>query len=145
MRLYDESNRLDRIAALRLYTEGSAWFSGDADRKGAIAVGQLADLALLSLDYFTVPEEEIRGIESLLTVVDGKVVHAAGEFGGLAPPPLPVSPDWSPTGRYGGYYRGSRAAAAHADGYASAPHRHAKIRLPYEDRFRNPGCDCFAY
>ena len=139
MRLYEENNRLDRSAALRLYTEGSAWFSGDDGRKGAIAAGQLADLALLSADYFTVPEEEIRGIESLLTIVGGKVVYAAGEFGGLAPPPLPVSPDWSPTGSYGGYYRGSAA------GYASALHRHAKILLPDEGKFWNPGCDCFAY
>ena len=61
-----------------------------------MVAGQLADLAVLSADYFTIPEEEIRGIESLLTIVGGKVVYGAGEFGGLAPPPLPVSPDWSP-------------------------------------------------
>ncbi|GAC1448900.1 MAG: hypothetical protein PVSMB11_10360 [Desulfuromonadaceae bacterium] len=145
MRLYDENNRLGRSAALRLYTEGSAWFSGDDGRKGAITAGQLADLALLSADYFTVPEEEIRGIESLLTIVGGKVVYAAGDFGALAPPPLPVSPDWSPTGRYGGYYRGKGASIPHAEGSASAPHRHANILLPAENKFWYPGCDCFAF
>ena len=53
--LYDENNRLDRTSALRLYTEGSSWFSGDAGKKGRIVAGQLADLAVLSADYFAVP------------------------------------------------------------------------------------------
>ena len=62
--LYPEANRLDRMEALRRYTVGSAWFSGEEDKKGAIVPGQLADLAVLSADYFSVPEEEIKGIES---------------------------------------------------------------------------------
>jgi len=112
MQLYPEANRLGREEALRLYTAGSSWFSGEEGEKGMLAPGQLADLAVLSVDYFTVPEEEIRGIESVLTIVGGKVVYGAEEFGSLAPPPLPVSPDWSPTGRYGGYHRGAATAAA---------------------------------
>src|SRR5687768_8765117 len=67
--LYPEANRLDRTEALRRYTVGSAWFSGEEDRKGSIEVGKLADLAVLSADYFQVPEEKIKRIESLLTVV----------------------------------------------------------------------------
>ena len=58
--------------------------------------GQLADLVVLSKDYFSVAEEEIKGIESVLTIVDGKVVYAAGHFSPLAPPPIPVLPEWSP-------------------------------------------------
>src|SRR5205085_451484 len=57
--LYTDGNRLDRLEALRRYTIGSAWFSGDEDKKGAIREGQLADLAVLSADYFSVPEEGI--------------------------------------------------------------------------------------
>src|SRR5213078_2480989 len=91
--LYPEGNRLDRLEALRRYTVGSAWFSGEEDHKGALAPGLLADLAVLSADYFSVPEEEIKGIESVLTMVGGKVVYGAGEFASLAPPPLPVLPD----------------------------------------------------
>ena len=102
--LYPEANRLDRAEALRRYTVGSAWFSGEEDKKGAVEVGKLADLAVLSADYFSVPEEEIKRIESVLTVVGGKVVYGAGEFERLAPPPLPVSPDWSPVKAYGGYH-----------------------------------------
>src|SRR5262249_41702438 len=83
--LYPEANRLDRAEALRRYTVGSAWFSGEEDRKGSIEVGKLADLAVLSADYFQVPEEEIKGIQSVLTVVGGKVVYATGDFEKLGP------------------------------------------------------------
>src|SRR5207344_1896009 len=61
--LYTEENRLDRAEALRRYTAGSAWFSGEEAKKGSIAPGQIADLAVLSADYFSVPEEEIKAIE----------------------------------------------------------------------------------
>src|SRR5205085_6834297 len=91
--LYPEGNRLDRAEALRRYTQGSAWFSGEEDKKGAIRSGQLADFAVLSADYFSVPEEEIKAIESVLTVVDGKVVFGTNEFADLSPPPIPVLPE----------------------------------------------------
>ena len=83
--LYPEANRLDRAEALRRYTLGSAWFSGEEHKKGSIDVGQLADLAVLSADYFSVPEQDIKSIESVLTIVGGKVVYAAGDFKRLAP------------------------------------------------------------
>ena len=111
--LYPEANRLDRTEALRRYTVGSAWFSGEEDKKGSIEVGKLADLAVLSADYFQVPEEEIKRIESLLTVVDGKVVYAAGDFAKFAPQALPVSPDWSPIKEYGGYRLSRVASPSH--------------------------------
>ncbi|MFL5342745.1 MAG: amidohydrolase [Gemmataceae bacterium] len=148
--LYPESNRLDRAEALRRYTEGSAWFSGEEDKKGAIAVGQLADLAVLSADYFAVPEEQIKRIESVLTMVGGKVVYGTGEFERLAPAPLPVNPDWSPVKAYGGYYQ-SHAAHANQCAYSGLLHQllHAlgeKARGLTSD----PGpvglpCECFAF
>jgi len=95
-RLYGNANRLERAEALRLWTAGSAWFSGDDGKKGMLARGQLADLAVLSADYFSVPEEAIKSLESVLTILGGDVVHAAAPFNALAPPPLPVSPSWSP-------------------------------------------------
>lgn len=57
--LLNAENRLSRGEALRLYTIGSAWFSGESELKGRIAPGQFADFALLNADYFSVPEEEI--------------------------------------------------------------------------------------
>jgi predicted amidohydrolase YtcJ len=101
--LYPRSNLLDRETALRMWTEYPTWFSNSEGRSGRIAVGQLADLAVLSADYFTVPDNEIRQIESVLTLVGGEPVFAADEFSELAPPPPPAMPDWSPVTVYGGY------------------------------------------
>ena len=102
--LYDDANRLDRTEALRLWTVGSAWFSDEQEKKGALVLGMLADLAVLSADYFSIPDESIKHLESVLTIVGGKVVHATDEFRSLAPPPLPVLPEWSPVARRGGYH-----------------------------------------
>lgn len=112
-RLTEDEGLLSREEALRLYTQGSAWFSGEAGRKGQLVVGQLADLALLSDDYLTCPSDAIRRIESLLTVCDGRIVHAAGEFARLSPPLPPVSPGWAPTARHGGYANEAPAAHEH--------------------------------
>jgi predicted amidohydrolase YtcJ len=105
--LYSLEDRMSRDEALRLFTAGSAWFSGEEDVKGTIAPGKLADLAVLSADYFTVRDEEIKDIQSVLTVVDGRVVHGSSEFQSLAPPLPPASPSWSPVRSFGG------ATAAH--------------------------------
>jgi predicted amidohydrolase YtcJ len=106
MQLAPPNNRLSREEGLRLYTVGSAWFSGEEEVKGRIAPGQFADFAILSADYMTVPEEQIRRIESVLTVTGGDVVYSAGPFATFAPEPLPpVSPAWSPVAAFGGYQR----------------------------------------
>jgi len=102
-RIYTGANRFERMEALRLWTVGSSWFSSDDGKKGALAPGQLADCAVLSADYFSIPEDRIKDLESVLTIVGGKPVYAAAEFKDLSPPPLPVSPEWSPVAAYGGY------------------------------------------
>lgn len=146
--LYDEKNRLCRNTALRLYTEGSAWFSGDEGKKGRVCTGQLADLAVLSADYFTIPEEEIKGIASLLTVMDGKIVHGSGDFANLAPPLPPVSPDWAPTGVYGGAYQHAPATANgvanHNRACGNPLHQHTH-RVIGEHGSWGIGCTCFAF
>jgi len=76
----DRSQNVSREEALRMYTIGSAWLTFDEARKGSIEVGKLADLAVLNADYLTVPEDQIPKIESLLTIVGGRVVYAAGPF-----------------------------------------------------------------
>jgi predicted amidohydrolase YtcJ len=72
-----------RQQALRFYTKGSAWFSHDDDARGSLEAGKLADLAVLSKDYLTVPVAEIGDIESVLTMVGGKIVYAAGSYKSL--------------------------------------------------------------
>jgi len=101
--LHDEADRLSREESLRLYTHGSAWFSHEDDRKGTLEPERFADLAVLSDDYFTVAPDEIRGLESVLTVVGGRVVYGVGEYAKLAPALPPVSPDWSPVRTVGSY------------------------------------------
>jgi predicted amidohydrolase YtcJ len=72
-----------RGEALRIYTEGSAWFAHDENRRGRLMPGMLADLAVLSDDYFTMPVSDIVKIKSLLTMVGGQIVYVSGPFSGL--------------------------------------------------------------
>ncbi|EZH76076.1 amidohydrolase, partial [Ectopseudomonas composti] len=103
---------LSRATALQLFTHGSAWFSSEQGKKGQIKVGQLADLVALSADFFSIEEEQIKWLESVLTVVGGKVVHGTGEFDKLAPPTLPVLPDWSPVAMVPGHWKPAAAPMA---------------------------------
>jgi hypothetical protein len=124
---------------------GSAWFSGEETKKGAIAAGQLADLAVLSANYFAVPEDEIKGIESLLTIVGGAVVHAAGQFASLTPPPLPVLPEWSPVAAHRGFHRShGDGKGASASGRAGHSLLSLLLGLPCAGALWGAaGCDCF--
>lgn len=146
--LYPDSNRLDRMEALRLYTVGSSWFSSEEGKKGSITPGQLADLSVLSADYFSIPEEQIKRLESVLTLVGGRVVFAVGDFERLGPRPLPVSPDWSPIKTYGGY---ARKGVAHAQTRRQV-HDHVQPLRANAHRWVLGesglwflGCDCFAF
>jgi hypothetical protein len=79
----DRDELPSREEALRLYTKGSAWFTRDDEKRGMLAPGRLADLAVLSKDYASVGADEIGGIESLLTMVGGRIVYASGPFAAL--------------------------------------------------------------
>jgi predicted amidohydrolase YtcJ len=103
LRIWQPADALSRFDALRLMTRGSAWMSGEEDLKGRIAPGQYADLVVLPRDYFTMPADGIRKLESVLTIVNGKVVYGAGPFAPLAPASAPVEPAWSPVKAYGGF------------------------------------------
>jgi predicted amidohydrolase YtcJ len=69
-----------RLEALRLYTQGSAWFSHDEARRGELEVGMLADLVVLSRDYLKVPVKDIGRIRAVLTIVGGRVMYAGKQF-----------------------------------------------------------------
>ncbi|HWV98187.1 MAG TPA: amidohydrolase family protein, partial [Candidatus Acidoferrum sp.] len=162
--LYSEANCLSREEALMLYTKGSSWFSGESGKKGALAAGQLADLVVLTDDYLSVPEERIKSIESVLTIVDGKIVHATNEFASHAPPAIPVLPEWSPVKVFGGYgapldvRKAARAgvpmpqhqhdAEGHHHGCVHAGHQLLAGIEAARNRyagFFGSGCDCFAF
>ncbi|WP_199730886.1 amidohydrolase [Luteimonas sp. 100069] len=99
-----DDNRLTRAEALALFTVGPAWFVQQENEMGRIAPGQLADFALLTKDYFNVPEEEIKTISSVLSVVDGRIVYGAQDYADLAPRLPPTLPEWSPMKYFGGHY-----------------------------------------
>jgi predicted amidohydrolase YtcJ len=101
LQIYPQRNCIDRETALRMWTENVTWFSNEEGKKGRIEAGQLADLIVPDRDYFTCPQSEIADITADLTVVGGKVVHAAepsrnwiktraaaGDAGLVAGPPL---------------------------------------------------------
>jgi len=142
--LYNEDNRLERTEALRLYTVGSSWFSSEDGKKGSLAPGQLADLAVLSADYFSIPEDEVKRLESVLTIVGGKIVYASEPFSKLAPPALPVSPDWSPVKQYGGYCR-SPSANAGANLHSTKAVSQSRSHIWHPRHLWDFGCDCFAF
>ncbi len=141
--MYPEANRQSRMDALRLWTVGSSWFSGEDGKKGAIVPGQLADLAVLSADYFSVPDEEIKQLESVLTIVGGRPVYAAEEFSSLAPPPPPVLPEWSPVRTYGGYARPAMVPVLTRSGTRDVhAHGRAHSHTIADNGF---GCLCWAF
>jgi predicted amidohydrolase YtcJ len=72
------NQQLTRQEALRLFTHGNSWFLRMEDKIGSIEPGKLADLVVLDRDYFAVPDAEIKQIRSVLTVVNGKIVHTTG-------------------------------------------------------------------
>jgi predicted amidohydrolase YtcJ len=164
LRLYPQSNCLDRETALRMWTENVTWFSNEAGKKGRIKVGQFADLVVPDRDFFACAESEIPDITSDLTVVGGRIVYGARDFKSLddaAPPP--AMPDWSPVRNFGGYgnwanagkkAQGVAARAMHACGCRPAcpvhGHDHARALLgtiPVSDLksfWGALGCACWA-
>ncbi|MCP1649715.1 amidohydrolase [Pseudomonas nitroreducens] len=151
--LYPEG--LSRDVAIQLFTHGSAWFSSEQGKKGMLKAGQLADLAVLSEDFFSVEEEAIKTIESVLTVVGGKIVHGDREFDKLAPPSIPVVPEWSPVAMVPGHWRPQAPLqqAVHQCVGSCGVHGHSHERarqssVPVSD-FQGFwgafGCSCFAF
>ncbi|MDB5804083.1 MAG: amidohydrolase [Betaproteobacteria bacterium] len=123
-KLQGDRNLLDRTEALRLYTAGGAWMSNEENKKGTLEPGRLADLIVLSDDYFNMPVENIRNLESMLTMVGGKVVYGAGSYERLAPPaPVPAQ-DWLPVKEYGRYFK---TAGLPATNVVASGHAHPVI------------------
>jgi predicted amidohydrolase YtcJ len=105
MQFWPKDQVLDKFTALKLYTSGSAWFSGEEKDKGKLIKGMYADMAILSDDYFSAKTDDVRKIESVLTIVNGKIVYASAEYKALSPEIPPVIPDWSPVKYFGGYQK----------------------------------------
>lgn len=76
--LINTGEQVTRQQALRMYTADNGWFFHEENELGSIERGKLGDLVVLSGNYFDsrqVPDEKIKQLKSLLTVVDGRVVY----------------------------------------------------------------------
>lgn len=156
--LYPPANRLSREEALRLYTEGSSWFSTEHGKKGVIVAGQYADFAVLPEDMMTIADDDLKNLKAVMTVVGGEIIYGDREFKEFDPPALPISPSWSPVIRYDGYHAAARQAHANAMaqtcacGTACGIHGHAharafQSRVPAADLksfWGVLGCSCWA-
>jgi len=160
--LYPRRNCLSREDALRMWTENVTWFSNEEGKKGRIQEGQLADLVVPDRDFYSCPEDEIADTTSLLTVLGGRIVYAAGQFAVHDVLPPPAMPDWSPVRTYGGYAAWGKATVARVPLQAAAAscgcsrrcqvhgHGHATAwgsKIPVDDLksfWGALGCACWA-
>jgi predicted amidohydrolase YtcJ len=77
--LINAGQTLTRQEAIRLYTAENGWFSKEEDKLGSIEAGKLADLVVLNGDYFSVPDESLKSLGSVLTMVGGRIVYNNGQ------------------------------------------------------------------
>jgi predicted amidohydrolase YtcJ len=79
--LINDGQQITREELLALYTSANGWFLGhdDEDQLGTIEVGRLGDLVVLNRDYFTIPEDDLRMVRPVMTVLGGRIVHDTGE------------------------------------------------------------------
>ena len=75
--LIGAAERISRLDALRMTTINAAYIGFEEKKKGSIEVGKLADLAILTGDFLTVPEDQLKSIKAYTTIVDGRVVYQA--------------------------------------------------------------------
>ncbi|RFZ85243.1 amidohydrolase [Mucilaginibacter terrenus] len=108
MQFWPKDQVLDKFTALQLYTSGSAWCSGEQDLKGKLTPGMYADMAILSDDYFKSDPEQVKTIASLMTIVNGKIVYAAGPYASQCPSIAPAIPSWSPINYFGAYQKNNK-------------------------------------
>jgi predicted amidohydrolase YtcJ len=76
--LINGGQQITRQEVLKLYTADNGWFLREEHQLGSIEAGKLADLAILNADYFTVPDERLKQIRSVMSVVGGRIVHDEG-------------------------------------------------------------------
>ena len=76
--MINAAQKISRQEALKLYTSSNGWFLREEDQIGTVEPGKLGDLVVLSDDYFTVPDESLKKIRSVLTIVGGNILHNAG-------------------------------------------------------------------
>jgi predicted amidohydrolase YtcJ len=78
--VFHPEQRISREDALRMFTRNSAYMLFAEKTLGSLEPGKLADLVVLSADILTCPEDAIRTLKPVLTMVGGRVVYQTGEI-----------------------------------------------------------------
>jgi predicted amidohydrolase YtcJ len=73
-------DKITREDVLRLICQGGHFLTWNEQRSGILGTGRDADLLVLDEDVLTCDLDEIRNTSVLMTMVDGRVVHATPEF-----------------------------------------------------------------
>ncbi|MEZ4558810.1 MAG: amidohydrolase family protein [Caldilineaceae bacterium] len=63
--------------ALHAYTTSGTWLTREETLKGTLTPGKVAGICVIDRDYFTVPDAEIKDIQVVMTMIDGRVVYTA--------------------------------------------------------------------
>ena len=74
-KVYGANQAVDRETALKVATYGGAYYLMREDVLGSLEPGKWADFLVLDRDYLAIPEDDIKNIRVLLTVVGGKLIH----------------------------------------------------------------------
>ncbi|MBI4464084.1 MAG: amidohydrolase family protein [Acidobacteria bacterium] len=77
---YNPQERMDRMSLMKAATIWGAEQVLNEQNIGSLEVGKLADFIVLDKDYFTIPEDQIHTIDTLLTAVGGKVVYQSSQY-----------------------------------------------------------------
>ncbi|MGZ3789044.1 MAG: amidohydrolase [Bacteriovorax sp.] len=152
LQMYPEEKCMEREEALKLWTLSNTWFTSEEEIKGQIKEGQYADFIVLSDDYFKIKSEAIKDLESVLTVVGGKIVHGESEYKDYAPKLPPPMPDWSPIKYYGGFQKHkheNRFVVSPSEIEPCCPaHEYKKVRRDSIEEAVfdwSLGCSCWAF
>ena len=78
--VWGPDQRMDRVTVLRIATQNGANYVLKGDQLGSLEPGKFADLVILDRDYMTVPEDDISEIQSLMTMLGGKLIFLRPDF-----------------------------------------------------------------
>lgn len=69
------AERITREQALRMYTTGGAWLQFAENERGTLEKGKLADAVVIDRDFLSCPEDDLRRIQPLMTIVGGRIAY----------------------------------------------------------------------
>ena len=72
-RTLHSEQKITREEALKTHTTWAAWLQFAEDNRGSIEAGKFADLVIIDRDYLTCPEDQIRQIEPVIVIMNGKI------------------------------------------------------------------------